>query len=305
MNELITAPADGGDAVSFIREKKIFCGSQFLEIDIFPQSGVQQPKGRGKKTKVSAPKQRNLNDKNAKRYFIQLVNTNFSAADLHVTLTYAIVPDTVDKAEKEAGNYIRRIAHKRKRAGLSPLKYVLVTEYCTWKGDEKPKRIHHHIIMNGGLDRDTIEDLWRRSKKKGQKEGERIGFVNADRLKPNEYGLEALARYLTKDPQGKKRWSSSQNLDKPESQTNDHKYTRRQVERMAKDESENPTFWMKKYTGWSLTECKPEYNDITGWAIHLKMRRDVMPRRKPPNADSRRSHRGRKKSRRRTGKSTS
>ncbi|WP_245987913.1 rolling circle replication-associated protein [Cohnella lupini] len=245
-----------------------------MEVDIFSKT-QNHPirRGRGEKKKVSAPKQRNLNDKNAKRYFTQLVNTNFGEGDLHVTVTYAELPETIEAAEKEASNYLRRIAHKRKREGLPPIKYVLVTEYSTGKEGDRPVRIHHHIIMSGGLERDAIEDLWRRPKKKGQKLGERIGFSNADRLKPNDYGLEALSRYLTKEPAGKKRWSSSQNLERPEYRTNDSKYTRRQVERIVRDELDNQAFWRKQYPEWDLTECKPAYSEITGWAIYLKLRR--------------------------------
>lgn len=261
---------------SFIREKKIYCGKQYMEVDIYPQSQLpptNKPKGRGKKEKVSAPKQRNLNDKNAKRYFVQLVNTNFGEGDLHVTVTYAEVPETVEEAEKIASNFIRRISYKRKREGLDPLKYILVTEHSTGKGSNKPVRIHHHIVMNGGLDRDAIEDLWRKPKKKGQKIGDRIGFANADRLKPDDYGLEALARYLMKNPNGKKRWSSSQNLERPEYRNNDHKYSRRQLERIAKDEIDNQLYWKKMYPEWDMTDCKPVYNEITGWAVYLKLRR--------------------------------
>ncbi|MFD2330638.1 hypothetical protein ACFSR7_15405 [Cohnella sp. GCM10020058] len=263
--------------MGFVREKKIYCGKQYLEVDIYQTDSKRTPKGRGAKKKESAPKQRNLNDKNAKRYFTQLVNTNFGADDLHVTATYAKIPETIEEAEREAANYLRRIAHRRKREGLSPLKYIIITEYSNGKGTDKPVRIHHHIVMNGGLNRDAIEDLWRRPKKKGQKTGDRIGLVNADRLKPNEYGLEALARYLMKSKNRKKRWSSSQNLERPESRTNDHKYTARQVERMARDEVDNLLYWSRKYPGWDLTECKPQFNEITGWAIYLKMRKGSGP----------------------------
>lgn len=263
---------------NFIREKKVYCGSQYLEIDIIPRTeseDVKPPGTRSKKEKISAPKQKNLNDKNAKRYFVQLTNTNFGEDDIHVTVTYAkeYLPDSIEAAEKEAANYIRRISYRRKKEGLPPLKYILVTEFSTKKGGEKPTRIHHHIIMNGGLDRDTIEDLWRRTKNKGQKKGDKIGFANTDRLQPNEYGLEALARYLMKNPNGKKRWSCSQNLIKPWCRNNDTKYTKKQVAQIARSDPDNKAFWMKKYPGWTLTECKPEYNTITGWSIYLKLRR--------------------------------
>lgn len=68
---------------------------------------------------------------------------------------------------------------------------------------------------DGGLDRDTVEDLWRRRKRKGQKKGDKNGFCNADRLQSDENGIAALCSYLAKQPSGKKRWTSSQNLHKP------------------------------------------------------------------------------------------
>ncbi|MCY7484403.1 hypothetical protein [Paenibacillus alvei] len=258
---------------SVVREKKIYCGEKYMEVDIYNHTMLTPLKrGRAKKEKVSAPKQRNLNDKNAKRYCKQIVKTNFGEEDLHVILTYAIEPETVEEAMKEVANYLRRVAHKRKKEGLPPLKYVLITE----GGDEtrgKKKRFHHHIIMNGGLERDVVENLWRRPKKKGQQLGERIGYANTKRLQPNENGLEDLSGYLMKNPKGKKRWSCSQNLEKPESRKNDYKYSRRQVERIARDELDNQLFWKKLYPKWDVTEAKAVYNEIKGWAIYLKFRR--------------------------------
>lgn len=266
---------------SFIREKKIYCGKKYLEVDIFPYSDVQKKVSRGKRSKkerVTEPKQRNLNDKNARRYLTQLANTNFDEEDLHVTTTYKdkFLPSTIEEAEKEVTNYLRRISYRRKKDGLPPLKYILVTE-CSMEADgEKPVRIHHHIFMNGGLDRDTVEDLWCRRRKKGQEKGERIGFVNADRLQPDENGVAALCTYLTKNPRGKKRWSSSQNLEKPWSRPNDYKYSRREVERIAKN-LPDVSYWERKYEGWTLTDnvygVKTVYNDFTGWSIYLKLRR--------------------------------
>ena len=56
---------------SFIREKVVHCGKNFLSPEIYPYSGQQQQavgRKRGKKVNVSAPKQKNLNDRRAKRY---------------------------------------------------------------------------------------------------------------------------------------------------------------------------------------------------------------------------------------------
>lgn len=269
---------------SFMREKKIYCGDQYREIDIFPYSTAQltaSSRGtRSKKVKESPPKQKNLNDKNARRYLVQLGNLNFGDDEnaLHVTATYSAkyLPGSIEEAEKEVSNYLRRVQYRREKEGLPPLKYILVTAYSTKKDGETPVRIHHHIIMNGGLDRDTVEELWRKRKRKGQKIGDKIGFCNADRLQSDENGIAALCNYLAKQPGGKKRWSSSQNLQRPTSRTNDGKYNRRQVEKIAK-ERPGRAFWERKYPGWTLTDedygVSYEYNEHTGWAIYLKLRK--------------------------------
>ncbi len=266
---------------SFIREKKIYCGKQYMEVDIYPYTKDQQEVNRrgkrARKQKESAPKQKNLNDKNARRYLTQLANTNFTESDHHITITYKdkFLPATIEEAEKEAANFLRRISYRRKKENLPAQKYIMVTEYITEKESEKPVRIHHHIFMSGGLDRNTIEDLWSKRRQKGEKKGERIGYVNADSLQPDENGLAALCAYLTKNPRGKKRWSSSQNLEKPMSSTNDSKYSRRAIEKLAKNPPEL-TYWETKYPGYTLSTdygISTQYNDVTGWAIYLKLRK--------------------------------
>lgn len=274
----------------FIREKTIDCGKHYKEVDIFPHfesaSAHRNKKGkRSKKTKESEPKQKNLNDKNSRRYLIQLGNMNFGNDPnaLHVTVTYSNnhLPETVKDAEKEASKFLRRISYARKKQGLDPLKYILVTEHGDRENGEKPTRVHHHIIMNGGLDRDDVENLWRKPRKKGEKEGEKIGRANADRVQADEDGITALCVYLSKDTgmkkARKKKWSSSHNLDRPMSRPNDTKFTKGQVEKWAK---ERPTkeFWERKYKGWTLTSedygVTYEFNDVTAtWSIYLKLRK--------------------------------
>ena len=269
---------------SFMREKKIYCGKHYREVDIYPYTAAQltaSTRGkRSKKIKETEPKQKNLNDKNARRYFTQTANLNFGSDPeaLHVTATYSgkYLPDTVAQAEQEATNFLRRVQYRRKKEGLPPLKYMIVTAYTTKRNSETPVRIHHHIIMNGGLDRDVVEDLWRKRRRKGQKKGDKIGFCNADRLQADENGIAALCTYLVKQGCGKKRWNSSHNLERPYSRTNDGKYNRRQIEKWAKEHPPRE-FWEKKYPGWTLTDddygVQYEYNDFTGWAVYLKLRK--------------------------------
>lgn len=88
-------------------------------------------------------------------------------------------------------NYLRRIAYRRNKLGLEPLKYILVTEYKYTKDGQSIKRIHHHIIMNGGLDRDDVEMMWTKDRINWKKTSDpeyrasikQLGWVNADRRK--------------------------------------------------------------------------------------------------------------------------
>ncbi len=263
----------------FIREKKIYCGKNYREIDIIPMSDRHpQKKGRAKKKNETAPRIRDLNEKYSKRYFGQLFEGNFGRGDYHVTCTYTdqTLPATLEDAERIVRNYLRRLAYAYKKKGKI-LKYLLVTEYT--KADGKPCRIHHHIIINGSvISRDEAEALW-------SVKGKPLGTCNADRLQPDENGLAALAGYLQKQPGRKKRWSCSCNLDKPFSRANDTKYRRRTVVKMAtaapylaqgKDAQQLPTvdYWHKQYPGWRLVGYEPMYNELTdSWSIYLKMRR--------------------------------
>lgn len=260
---------------SYVREKKIYCGN-YLEVDIYGYTDNQlkynRSGRRSKRIKVTIPKQRNLNDKNARRYLTQLANSNFTEDDLHITATYkkTTLPKSIEEAEKNVTNYLRRINYARKKKGLASAKYIIVSEYKTGKDDEKPIRIHHHIIIDKGLSRDELEDLWSYKKNKRKQS---IGFCNTDRLQPEGNGLEALCKYLTKNPNGKKRWRSSQSLIKPFYRTNDHKYSKRQLETLATKERDKE-YWKKKYKGYSLIENEgavvTEYNEITGWSVYLK-----------------------------------
>ena len=295
----------------FVREKKIDC-TNYREVDIIPRTDNAEKavRGkRGKKAKVTEPKQKNLNDKNARRYLVQLGNGNFNIGDLHISCTYdeKHLPETVEEAEKIVGNYLRRIAYRRNKLGLEPLKYILVTEYKYNKDGESIKRVHHHIIMNGGLDRDDVELMWTQKRINWKKietdpeyraEIKKMGWVNADRLQMNENGIEGLCKYITKDPQGKKRYSSSRNLERPEvkkndgdektqsnqvhwkqsrnlaapeEKCNDYKYSKKKIEQLAKSPDGGLEEFKKIYSNYNIVSCEPVYYEETGWHIYLKM----------------------------------
>ena len=90
-------------AKNSIRTKTYYCGTkrpEYIEIDLFPCLEQERRYGRKGKEKLTAPKQRNLNAKRAKRYFCLLLKTNFTEGDIHVTLTYnaKFLPETIEQA---------------------------------------------------------------------------------------------------------------------------------------------------------------------------------------------------------------
>lgn len=128
--------------------KEITAGDQF-EIEIYPQFRSMDevpPEGRTIK-KDNNKAQKNLNDKNARKYVERLINENFSDRDIWMTLTYDdehLPPDgDVDAAIKNVQKYIRRINYQRKKRGLPNAKYVYVTAY----NPDAEIRWHHHISL--------------------------------------------------------------------------------------------------------------------------------------------------------------
>ena len=273
----------------FIREKRIYCGEEYLEVDIVPVTNMPEA-GKGKKGK-SSQAQKNLNDKRSKRRFVQIANTNFGADDLHISATYneEHLPITLEEAERNVHNYLDRVKRRMKRVTGQELKYMLVTEYTPEEGENtdpedkttRAVRIHHHIIINGGLSRDDLELMWSATRinwKKAQNDPEYrknvdyLGFVNCDRLQPNENGIEGLVNYINKRKKGCKKWSTSMNLKKPKEKKNDHKYSFRKLRTLAQT-PENKEVWRKQYKGYEPTKIDFQYNDYTGWSVYLKMRK--------------------------------
>lgn len=135
--------------------KEIRAGDQF-EVEIYPQFKKMDevpPEGRSIK-KDNDKAQRNLNDKNARKYVERLINENFTDRDLWLTFTYDnehLPPDgDIDAAIKNVQKFIRRVNYQRKKRGLPNARYVYVTAY----NPTEEIRWHHHIVMDGDMDMD-------------------------------------------------------------------------------------------------------------------------------------------------------
>lgn len=189
--------------------KEIKAGEQF-EVEIYPQfKSMDEVPEEGRSIKRDNSRaQRNLNDKNARKYVERLINRNFGDKDLWITLTYDdahLPPDgDIDAAIKNMQNFIRRVNYQRKKRGLSKAKYVYVTEY----NEAAEIRWHHHLVMDGALDMDTVEKCWGQSSRN-----------EVRRLQKDENGLSGMANYIVKEKKrirSEKRWNSSQGLIDPD-----------------------------------------------------------------------------------------
>lgn len=235
------------------REKRIISGS-YLELEYFPIT--EHGHRHDNKRRLTKKEQQNLNEKNAVKKLIRLINTNFVAGDILIHPTYRTdeMPNTEKEVIKDIQNYFRCIKAYRKKHGLPPVKYIYVVE-C------KNGRWHWHGIMSA-IDRDVAEKLW--------KHGD---YTNADRFQPTEQeGGEAFARYISKKPMGKRRWNSSTNLKNPTVKTKDGQHTRRGIARIATQRIDDRSYWERKYKGYRFVSATPVYNDYNGWwYIYVKM----------------------------------
>lgn len=243
------------------RVKTIKSG-EMLECEIYPIYKKAIYITRAKKELESNRAQKNLNDKNAKKKIIRKINANFTKEDLIIDLTYKGKVPNEDQAKKDIQNYIRRLKNYRKKNKLPKIKYIYVMEFKD--EDSKKTRIHHHMIMNG-MDRDDAEKLWGK------------GYANCKRLQPNEFGLEGLARYITKDRSGCKRWCSSRNLKEPKITIADHKLSRAAVQKLAKNQNSGQEVFEKIYKGYLFNDMNVRYNEfIPGAYIYARMRGELL-----------------------------
>ena len=103
-----------------------------------------------------------------------------------------------------------------------------------------------------------------------------MGIARTDRLQPDAAetgnGIEGLLQYLSKDPKGKKRWSSSRNLKRPVSRKNDWKYWKTQLKKVREAPDHGYTFFAKKYPKYDVVSpIVWQFNELTGWHVYLKM----------------------------------
>ena len=254
---------------SYIREQKHICGDSYetapyMEVDIYPVSPAQHKASRKKKRKdATSLAQQYYNDKKAKRYHVQLVNTNFGKGDYSWTGTYdddhLPAPDDKEKVDKDFGNYIKRLyrfcdAHNIKRP-----KWVAAAEYSTIQENGKYIGRHHvHAIFEHteGLTRDDMENLWR------DRKGKRLGLTRCEPLDIDHNSLEGLVKYISKNKKCARSWRQSRGLKAPITpQPNDCRWSKKKLHDASTLYIDDTAYWEKLYPGYTLNRVETEVSD--------------------------------------------
>jgi hypothetical protein len=129
--------------------------------------------------RVISEDQIHTEQRHARERMARVMHANFDENDLALTLTYRENQESREQAVKQFQKWLRKVRRLYKQAGAE-LKYI-------WQMEKSKKgRYHVHVVISGGVDRDTLEKLWNH------------GYANTKRLQFDESGLAALARYITK-----------------------------------------------------------------------------------------------------------
>lgn len=267
--------------VLYVKTRTIRSGS-LTEVECYPVYSWAYRRALAK-TRATAQAMRAVNDRNARKKFERLAECNFvPGRDYFLTLTYGGqapssvstgadtfphergkafgAPEDMETCNKELRNYLKRVNRARAKAGLGKARCVGVIE------TGKRGRLHHHLLIEGGLDRDTMERLWGH------------GYANCDRIQGG--GMTALTKYMTKGfstkrETGRHRYFYTRNLVQPRVTESRTRISRRQAERIREDaDMYGEQIMRRKWPGLALEALTVKQTEwLPGAYIYARMRR--------------------------------
>ena len=272
----------------FYREQKTICGKNYetagyMEIDLYQITPAQHRMSiRGKKKEATSLAQQTYNDKRAKRYHVQLVNTNFGKGDFSWTGTYndEHLPkyDEREKVDRDWTNFMKRVFRFCDKQGIKRPKWIMATEYSTLdeETNEVIGRHHHHAIIEHteGLTRDILEELWR------DRQGKSIGLCRCEYLQVAHGSVESLVQYISKNKRCDRSWRQSKGLDKPKTpRPNDTKWSAKRLHEASTLYIDDKEFWQREYPGYMLERVETKVSDAGARHTTVIMYRDEVYKR--------------------------
>lgn len=226
--------------------------------------------------KSSNKSQKNLNNKNAVKWFIRKANANFGRGDYYLTLNYShkYRPKDFEEAKKHVRAYInklnyeymklqvknenKKLSSKLKKKNYKKIKYMYVIEISK----EGKGKYHIHMILSSELSMDLVESCWKYGRRN-----------NIRKIDPDDKHISDLANYLSKDPKGKKRWGCSKGLKEPKVTTS-KKVSKKKIYDMSNNENLIEEEMRKLNPQYKLIEFKVVRNKWTKMPyIHVLMKK--------------------------------
>lgn len=244
-----------------IKSRNEKSGAVMVESMVYPSFKNKADIPKTAKKRESKPSQKNLNDKNARRYLIRLVNINFGKGDIWGTFGWddTYMPKDAEAARRDIKNFIARINYRRRKFGKENIRYIYILAFGS-----KVVRPHFHIIMTGeGVDRDELEELWIKCERK-----------NTRRIQPDDdFLVTGIAIYISQNPHGAKRWCPSKNLKKPDAPTRSYrKFSRPKVNVMVRDYEKLKEQMEKAYPGYTFLDAEVTHNGkVAAFYIYARM----------------------------------
>ena len=239
---------------------------------LFPKKDVPEEF----RVKGTTKSRKNLNNKNAVKYFVRKANANFGKGDYYLTLNWPNNkrPKDYEEAKKQVRAYINKLNYEyrkqqlreegkkltsnTKKKNYKKIKYMYVIEISK----EGKGKYHVHMILSSELSMDQVESCWKYSRRN-----------NIRRIDPDDRHITDLAEYLSKDPNGKKRWGCSKGLKEPVITTS-KKVSKRKIYNMDSNRNIIEEEMEKINPGYKLIEFEITKNKWTNMPyIHVLMRK--------------------------------
>lgn len=220
---------------------------EMVEIDAYPMKKIG--KGRRAAWRPTTQAQERVNRRRKMREVSRLVNLNFDRSSWMMSLDYddGMYPDTMDEAKRNVQNFIRRLRAIYKKAGAI-LRYI----YSTERGCETG-RTHHHLIISGGVAKDVILAVWKKSKR-----------CFAEHLEFSENGYSDLAVYTAKKAERWERsFTTSKNLIRPEPLPDEDDEARRINRTLTRSVCED--LYANNLTRAQMQDLFPGFKIVDGW----------------------------------------
>ena len=242
----------------FTRERIIVAGDR-MEVSVYPV--FQNPGQRRSRCRESSEVQKRLNERNSWNQLTRIAYANFSERDLVLHLTYEQEPESMEEGSRMLDNYLKKLRRRYQKAGIE-MKYIKRTERGAKSG-----RVHHHLFLTGGIDRDEIEQLWSH------------GRCNSRRLQFGDDGIDGLSSYIAgagKLRDTYRRWSCSRNCVRPVEEIRDGNMAMDEADDLGEAASvglAGDTLEML-YPGWECVRCEGIKNEMNqGWYTYAILRR--------------------------------